>query len=54
MEWYTTKNPVMTPTLYLIPSPSSGKSIPMIPNEIKYIMEKLDYFTIENENEAWR
>ena len=45
----------MTPTLYLIPSPLGEEFHPdAFPNEIKSIIEKLDYFIIENEKEARR
>ena len=45
----------MTPTLYLIPSPLGETFLPeTFPNEIKSIIEKLDYFIVENEKEARR
>jgi len=45
----------MTPTLYLIPS-SLGENFQSdaFPNQIKSIIEKLDYFIVENEKEARR
>ena len=40
----------MNPTLYLIPSPLGEEFHPdAFPNEIKSIIEKLDYFIVENE-----
>ena len=40
----------MNPTLYLIPSPLGKEFHPdAFPNEIKSIIEKLDYFIVENE-----
>ena len=45
----------MNPTLYLIPSPLGEEFHPdAFPNEIKSIIEKLDYFIVENEKEARR
>ena len=45
----------MNPTLYLIPSPL-GKEFNQddFPKQIKSIIEKLDYFIVENEKEARR
>ena len=41
--------------MYLIPSPLGKKFHPdAFPNEIKSIIEKLDYFIVENEKEARR
>ena len=40
----------MIPTLYLIPSPLGETFLPeTFSNEIKSIIEKLDYFIVENE-----
>jgi 16S rRNA (cytidine1402-2'-O)-methyltransferase len=45
----------MNPTLYLIPSPLGREFHPdAFPNEIKSIIEKLDYFIVENEKEVRR
>ena len=45
----------MKPTLYLIPSPLGKEFHPdAFPNEIKSIIEKLDYFIVENEKEVRR
>ena len=45
----------MNPTLYLIPSPLGEEFHPdAFPNEIKSIIEKLDYFIVENEKEVRR
>ncbi|MEC7173006.1 MAG: SAM-dependent methyltransferase [Bacteroidota bacterium] len=45
----------MTPTLYLIPSPLGEEfNQDDFPRQIKYIIEKLDYFIVENEKEARR
>lgn len=45
----------MTPTLYLIPSPL-GEEFDQddFPKQIKSVIEKLDYFIVENEKEARR
>ena len=43
----------MTPTLYLIPSPLGEAFQPdTFPNQLKSIIEKLDYFIVENEKTA--
>ena len=45
----------MIPTLYLIPSPLGNTfQSEALPNQIKLIIEKLDYFIVENEKEARR
>ncbi|MDB2521146.1 SAM-dependent methyltransferase [Flavobacteriaceae bacterium] len=45
----------MTPTLYLIPSPLGEAFQPSaFPNQLKSIIEKLDYFIVENDKEARR